>query len=117
MLGIYPGDTKDFLGPENYHVLEVFVKQTALAVEGARLAAANIKAETELNKTRLRNMVLDTSAYDVKGSLAIISRSADELSDPDILTNIDKRNELIKQIQIQVKQLDDLAGELPKIID
>jgi len=117
VLGIFPGESKDFLSPDNYHVLEMFIKQTALAVEGARLEAANVKAENELEKTRLRNMILDTSAYDVKGSLQIISRSAAELSNQDILNNPDKRNGLIKKIEVQAKQLDELVGELPKIID
>jgi two-component system sensor histidine kinase KdpD len=117
VLGIFPGDSKDFLTPDNYHVLDMFIKQTALAVEGAWLAAENIKAENELERTRLRNMILDTSAYDVKESLRVISQSAVELSNPDVINNGDKRNELIKKIQVQTKQLDDLAGELPKIIE
>lgn len=117
VLGIFPGDSKDFFSPDNYHVLEMFIKQTALAVEGAWLAAANIKAETELEKTRLRNMIFDTSAYDVKESLRVISQSAAELLNPDVLSNAEKKNRLIKTIQTQAKQLDDLAGELPKIID
>jgi two-component system sensor histidine kinase KdpD len=117
VLGIFPGDSKDFLSPDNYHVLEMFIKQTALAVEGALLEAANIKAENELEKTRLRNMILDTSAYDVKGSLLAISQAASELADENVINNYDKRNNLIKKIQVQAKQLDELVGELPKIID
>jgi two-component system sensor histidine kinase KdpD len=116
-LGIYPGDNQDFLSPENYHILEIFVKQTASAVEGAVLAAANIKAEAELETTRLRNMILDTSAYDFKKSLVTISRCASDLSNPEISANVEKKNNLIKEIQTETKQLNDLIDELPKIID
>ncbi len=117
VIGIFPGESKDFLSPENQHVLDMFIKQTALAVEGAWLAAANIKAETELERTRLRNMIFDTSAYDVKDALRVIARSAAELLNPEVINNEEKRDKLVKDIQVQTKQLDDLAGELPKIID
>lgn len=117
VLGVFPGESKEFLSPDNQHVLDIFIKQTALAVEGAWLATANIKAEAELDKARFRNMILDTSAYDVKDALRVISRSAAELLNPDVISNAEKRNKLVREIQSQTKQLDDLTEELPKIID
>jgi two-component system, OmpR family, sensor histidine kinase KdpD len=117
VLGIFPRDSKDLLNPDNYHILEIFIQQTSLAIEGAMLAEENIKSEAELEKTRLKNMLFDTSTYDIKGALEIISKSSDELSKPEILNNNEKRNELIKTIQNQAEQLDDLIDELPKILE
>jgi two-component system sensor histidine kinase KdpD len=117
VLGIFPSDKKQFLSPDNFHILEMFVSQTAMAVEGARLAEANTRAESELGKARIRNMILDTAAYDVKGSLNMISKAASELLKQETIADEAKRNSLIKEIIGQVEQLDNLAVEFPKIID
>ncbi len=117
VLGVFPSDEKQFMSPDNFHILEMFVTQTALAVEGARLAEANIKAESELRKTRLGNMILDTAEYDVRGAIDVISKSASELLKQEIVVDEAKRNTLIKEIIVQAEQLDNLAVELPKIID
>ena len=117
VLGVFPSDEKQFLSPDNFHILEIFVTQTAVAVEGARLAEANIKAEAELGKTRLRNMILDTATYDVRGALDVISKSASELGKEEIVVDEVKRNSLIKEIIGQAEQLNNLAVDLPKIIN
>jgi two-component system, OmpR family, sensor histidine kinase KdpD len=117
VLGVFPSDEKQLMGPDNFHILEMFVSQTALAVEGARLAEANIRAEAELGKTRVRNMILDTASYDVRGALDAISKSASELLNQEIVVDEAKRNSLIKEIIGQAEQLDNLSVELPKIID
>jgi two-component system sensor histidine kinase KdpD len=117
VLGVFPDDEKQFLSPDNFHVLEMFVSQTALAVEGARLAEANIRAEAELGRTRIRNMILDTATYDVRGALDVISKSASELLKQEVVLDESKRNSLIKEIIGQAEQLDNLAVDLPKIVD
>jgi len=117
VLGIFPGDEKQLMSPDNFHTLEMFVSQTALAVEGARLAEANTRAESELAKARIRNMILDTVAYDIKCSLNIISRAASELLNPEIIIDEAKRTSLIKEIIRQAEQLDSLTVVLPKVMD
>jgi two-component system sensor histidine kinase KdpD len=117
VLGIFPGDDKQFINPDNFHMLEMFVSQAALAIEGAHLAEANIRAESELAEARVRNMVLDTATYDVRGALNTISKAASELLKQETIVDESKRNNLIKEIIEQAKQLDNLSVELPKIID
>jgi two-component system sensor histidine kinase KdpD len=117
VLGVFPSDEKQFLSPDNFHTLEMFVSQTALAVEGARLAEANIRTESELGRTRIRNVLLDTATYDVRGALDVISKSASELLKQEMVADETIRNSLIKEIIRQAEQLDNLAVELPKIID
>lgn len=117
VLGIFPSDDKQFINPDNFHMLEMFVSQAALAVEGVHLAEANIRAESELAKARIRNVILDTATYDVKGALSTISKAASELTRQEIAIDEAKRNSLIREIIEQTKQLDNLATELPKIID
>jgi two-component system sensor histidine kinase KdpD len=117
VLGVFPDNEKQFMSPDNFHTLEMFVSQTALAVEGARLAEANIRVESELTKTRFRNMILDTATYDVKCSLNVISKAASELLKPEIVIDEAKRTSLIKEIIGQAEQLDSLTVELPKVMD
>jgi two-component system, OmpR family, sensor histidine kinase KdpD len=117
VLGVFTSDEKQFLNPDNFHILEMFVSQTALAVEGAHLAEANIRAEAELGKARIRNMILDTATYDVRGALDVISKSASKLLEQEIIVDESKRNSLIKEIIGQAEQLDNLAVDLPKIVD
>jgi K+-sensing histidine kinase KdpD len=38
VLGVFPREAGQFLNPDDFHILEMFVNQTAVAVEGARLA-------------------------------------------------------------------------------
>ena len=118
-LGIFPKD-KDknlFANPEHLHLLQMLVNQTALAVEGAELSLAALKAEDEIEKERVHNLLLSTFSYELPGPLSEISQAADELLKPDIFHNETKKNALIKKIQDKAQELNKLAAELPKIIE
>jgi two-component system sensor histidine kinase KdpD len=117
VLGVFPTDPKQFLDPDDFHILEVFIKQTALAVEGAELAAEYIKAEAELGRARIRNVLLDTAAYDTRSALAAISEAASQLLKPEVMTDEVKKKALVEQILMQAKQLDTLAAELPNVLE
>ncbi len=117
VLGVFPRDPKQFLDPDDFHILEVFIKQTALAVEGAELAAEHIKAEAELGRARVRNVLLDTATFDTRNALAAISESASQLLRPEVMADEARRKALVEEIIMQAKQLDALATELPNILD
>jgi two-component system, OmpR family, sensor histidine kinase KdpD len=117
VLGLVPGSEQKLLNPEVYHILEMFVMQTAMAVEGARLAEVRIKAESEILNYGLRNMILETAKYDYKNAIEAISKAASELADKKITDDVSKRDSLIQTIIKQAEELDNLASELPKIID
>jgi two-component system sensor histidine kinase KdpD len=117
VLGVFPMDLKQFLDPDDFHILEMFVKQTASAVEGAQLAAEHIKAEAELGRARIRNVLLDTATFDTRNALAAISESASQLLKPETLADEAKRKALIQAIIMQAKQLDTLAADLPSILE
>jgi len=116
ILGIFPGDSKDFLKPDNYHILEIFIKQAALAVEGAMLAEENIKNESELETVRFKNMLFNTVTLDIKNALEIIYKAAGELSAPELAEDQIKRDELLENIRIQTKQLEEFIKEMPNIL-
>lgn len=46
VVGVFPHGDDQFEDPDQYHLLEMFVSQAALAVEGAQLAAAALEAQS-----------------------------------------------------------------------
>ena len=76
VIGVFSNDDKQFTDPEQFHLLEMFVSQTALAVEGAQLAAAAIDAESQIKNERLRNLVLTTFSYELPEPLTSISANS-----------------------------------------
>ena len=58
--GIFPNEEGQFIDPEQFHMLEMFISQAALAVEGAQLALAAIDAESRIENERFRNLLLTT---------------------------------------------------------
>jgi two-component system sensor histidine kinase KdpD len=117
VLGVFPRDAKQFHDPDDFHILEVFIKQTALAVEGAELAAQYVKAEAELGRARIRNVLLDTATFDTRNALAAISESAVQLLQPEVAADEARRKTLVEGIIAQARQLDILATELPNVLD
>lgn len=116
VIGLFPREEKQFTDPEQMHILEMFTAQTALAVEGAELAATAVKAESDIENERLRNMLLSTFSLDLPAPLKTISESASELLKPENVDDKARRDELIQIIRGEAKRLNDLSAEMTKII-
>ena len=116
VIGLFPIEEKQLTDPEQLHVLEMFVHQTALAAEGAQLAAAAIKTEAEIEHERLRNLLLSTFSMDLPAPLKIISEAAAELLKPENINDQAKRGGLIQKIRDEAKRLNDLSSEMTEII-
>jgi len=117
VLGVFPIQEKQFVDPEQLHILEMFVNQTALAVEGAQLAAAALKAESRIENERLRNLLLTTFSSGLTEPLTSIVQTAKELLNPDNLNNTSRRAELIERMRQETERLNNLIAELPQIIE
>jgi len=115
VIGVFPQDEKQFIDPEQLRVLQMFVKQAALAVEGAQLAAAALDAEAKIENERLKNLILTTFSYELPEPLAAVSRSAQELLKPENMDDPQKREALIEKMRQNVEHLNDLISELPGI--
>jgi two-component system sensor histidine kinase KdpD len=116
VIGLFPREEKQLTDPDQLHILEIFVNQTAAAIEGAQFAAATIKTEAEIESERLRNLLLSTFSLDLPAPLRTISEAAAELLKPDNINDISKRNELIHKIHDEAKRLSDLSAEMTNII-
>ncbi len=117
VLGVFPNEEKQFADPDQLHMLEMFVNQTALAVEGARLAAAAIDAETNIENERLRNLLLTTFSYELPEPLTSISQTAAELLKPENMKDESKQRALIQKMRQEIDRLNTLIAELPQIIE
>ena len=117
VLGIYPEKENLFTNPDHLHLLEMLVNQTALAVEGAELTLATLKAGEAVEKERVQNLLLSTFSYELPGPLSEISQAADELLKPEIFGDEVKKDALIKLIRAKAQELNKLTAELPKILE
>jgi two-component system sensor histidine kinase KdpD len=117
VLGVFPTQEKQFVDPEQLHILEMFVNQTALAVEGAQLAAAALDAESKIENERLRNLLLTTFSSGLTEPLTSISQTASELLKPENFHNESKRAALIEKMRQETERLNTLIAELPQIIE
>jgi len=117
VLGIFPAQEKQFVDPEQLHMLEMFVNQTALAVEGAQLAATALDVESKIENERLRNLLLTTFSSGLTEPLTSISQTASELLNPQNLNNESKRSALIEKMGQETQRLNNLIAELPQIIE
>jgi two-component system sensor histidine kinase KdpD len=117
VLGIFPSQEKQFIDPEQLHILEMFVGQTALAVEGAQLASAALDAESKIKNERLRNLLLTTFSTGLTEPLTSISHTVSELLKPENFSNEPKRSALIGKIRQETERLNTLISELQQIIE
>jgi two-component system sensor histidine kinase KdpD len=105
VLGVLPANPRRILLPEQFHLLETFAGQVALALERAQLAdraqRASIDAETE----GLRNALLASISHDLRTPLAVISGASSTLAEKDGALAPQARVELARSIFEQSQQM------------
>lgn len=117
VIGVFLDNNSEFINLEQLHILEMFVKQTALAVEGAELALASLEAQITIDNERLKNVFLTTFSRELPSQLNYVSDTVKELLKPENIENANKREVLLGQIKRDVDNLNDLLSELAKIIN
>ena len=105
VLGILPRSAEDAFEPEQFHYLETFANQTAIAIERSFLAEsahqALLKAETE----SLRNTLLSSISHDFRTPLSAITGAATTLLQDDVEIGEHDRKELLQTIQEEADRL------------
>ncbi len=98
--------------PSQRQLLDNAVRQTALAIERARLdeeaAAARLTAESE----RLRNDLLSSVSHDLRTPLAAITGAATTLADATEPASAEVRRDLAESIRDQAERLERLVHNL-----
>jgi two-component system sensor histidine kinase KdpD len=105
VVGILPKTDTDGFEPEQFHYLEAFANQTAIAIErsflGEAAQRALLKAETE----SLRNTLLSSISHDLRTPLSAITGAATTLLQGDVLIDTESRLDLVKTIQEEAERL------------
>jgi two-component system sensor histidine kinase KdpD len=109
VLGVLPWKPRRVLLPEQYHLLETFAGQLALALERAQLAEqaqqASVAAETE----GLRNALLASISHDLRTPLAVIAGASSSLAEGGERLSPEERRALAHSIYEQSREMGDLV--------
>jgi two-component system sensor histidine kinase KdpD len=105
VVGIRPKTVTESFDPDQFHYLEAFANQTAMAIERTFLAEetqrALLKAETE----SLRNTLLSSISHDLRTPLSAITGAVSTLLQKDLAITKDSRVELLQTIHEEAEHL------------
>jgi two-component system sensor histidine kinase KdpD len=103
--GIQPKNADDGFEPEQFHYLEAFANQTAIAIErsflGEAAQRALLKAETE----SLRNTLLSSISHDLRTPLSAITGAATTLLENDAAIDSVGRLDLLQTVREEADHL------------
>jgi len=109
VLGVLPANPRRVLLPEQFHLLETFAGQLALAFERSQLAEraqqASIDAETE----GLRNALLAAISHDLRTPLAVIAGASSSLAEKGDRMSAEDRRALAGSIYEQSREMSKLV--------
>jgi two-component system sensor histidine kinase KdpD len=112
VLGVLPANPRRVLLPEQFHLLETFAAQVALALERAQLAEraqqASINAETE----GLRNALLASISHDLRTPLAVIAGASSSLAEGGERLGSEERRALARSIYEQAREMSELVANV-----
>ena len=112
VLGVRPAQPQAFAAPEQRHLLETFVAQTALAIERAMLAEEAHGAQLKVESERLRNALLSSVSHDLRTPLATITGAASGLLEETDRLDAAARRELLHAIHEEADRLNRLVNNL-----
>jgi two-component system sensor histidine kinase KdpD len=112
VLGIEPPSGEALATPEQLHLLETFVAQTALAIERVALVEEAQQARVQSETERLRNSLLSAVSHDLRTPLATITGSASALVEQEPQLDASARRELAQAIQEEADRLNRLVQNL-----
>jgi len=112
VLALRPKDAGQLDVPEQMHLIESLVNQTAIAMERVQLAQSAHDADVQVESEKLRNVLLSSISHDFRTPLASIIGAASTLNaDTGKLDGTGRRN-LIATIEAESRRLHRLVGNL-----
>ena len=115
-LGVFalrPKDARQLEIPEQMHLLDAFVTQTAVAMERVQLTQATQVADARVESERLRNVLLASISHDFRTPLAsIVGASSTLLDDAAQTLEPERRRALLASLNAEALRLHRLVGNL-----
>src|SRR5712671_248631 len=112
VLGVLPANPRRVLLPEQFHLLETFAAQIALALERAQLADQAQRASVDAETEGLRNALLASISHDLRTPLAVISGASSSLMEQAGALSAQTRAELARSIFEQSQQMAELVANV-----
>lgn len=111
VLGLFPAQPNAALPPDQLHLLETFVNQTALAIERARLAEETDRSQLQIETERMRSALLSSVSHDLRTPLAAITGAASGILQHQESLDAQRR-ELAHIVYEEAERLNRLVGNL-----
>jgi two-component system sensor histidine kinase KdpD len=112
VLGVLPANPRRVLLPEQFHLLETFAAQIALALERARLAERAQRASIDAETEGVRNALLASISHDLRTPLAVIAGASSSLMEKGDSLDAPSRSALAKSIYQQSKEMSQLVANV-----
>jgi two-component system sensor histidine kinase KdpD len=112
VLGVLPANPRRVLLPEQFHLLETFAGQIALALERAQLAGHAERAIVDAETEGLRNALLASISHDLRTPLAVISGASSSLVEKGESLTRENRAALARSIFQQSQQMAELVANV-----
>jgi two-component system sensor histidine kinase KdpD len=112
VLGVLPANARRVLLPEQYHLLETFAGQIALALERAQLAERAQRASIDAEAEGLRNALLASISHDLRTPLAVIAGASSSLAERGEQLSPPERAALARSIYEQARQMGELVAKV-----
>ena len=112
VLAVLPDPANRIFAPEQQQLLDVFVSQTALAIE--RTASQRTAEETRVHMQteQMRSSLLSAMSHDLRTPLASITGAASTLRTQDDRLPLETKHELLESISDEAGRLSRLVGNL-----
>jgi two-component system sensor histidine kinase KdpD len=112
VLGMRLGDPHLFDAPDQWHLLETFANQTALAIERGLLAEEAQSAQVSAESERLRNTLLSSVSHDLRTPLAAITAGTSALLDRGTPLDEPAAHEVLQTMHEEAERLNRLVQNL-----
>jgi two-component system sensor histidine kinase KdpD len=112
VLAVLPANPRRVLLPEQFHLLETFAAQIALAIERAQLADHAQRAQVTAETEGLRNALLASISHDLRTPLAVISGASSSLLEKGDKLSEEERRTLSKSIFAQSQDMAELIANV-----
>lgn len=112
VVAVRPAQSHFLLDPEQLHLLESLINQTALAIERTRLSEEAQRAHVQAETERMRNAILSSVSHDLRTPLASITGAASSLLDESGQMDAASKRDLARSIYEESGRLDRLLRNL-----
>jgi two-component system sensor histidine kinase KdpD len=112
VVALRPKDAGQLDIPEQMHLIESLVNQTAIAMERVQLAQTAQAADLQVQSEQLRNVLLSSISHDFRTPLASIIGAASTLSDDSVTLAPAQRSGLVAAVLDEARRLHRLVDNL-----